>query len=245
MDNITQRDQRIFQFLFENKIATFDHIQRAVFANTSSKANYRRLAKLTKADWLRRSGISHEKKLKYAYSLSEKAFDTYVREKDVNDREFQLTSEVPFHDLILLDIRNRFESLKTVKRFYSENVLQASYKLAEDEEYKPFIELRSDAVIEVFLQDKFRYVVPIEFEASLKTKGRNQSKILDYYIKYDGDAVLLISKDETILKSLAKTDKEISQEFKPKLYFALLSDVLRPSETITFVSSNGEKRIVL
>ncbi len=242
---ITNRDQILFQFLFENKAATGIQIHENIFPRIRKQTAYRRIAKLVKSGWIGKQGLSNGNILQNVFNLTEKSYRQYVLKEGLNDRRLQLTSEVLAHDLTLVEIRNRLSKVSSVKRYYPENLLQSCFEFSESEDFKPFIDLRSDAVLEVSLQDKFTFIVPLEYEASLKTKERNQKKILHYYIKHDGNSVLFICKDQTTLKSLAKIDQEISQEFKPKLYFALLSDVLRASEKLTFISSNQEKKIVL
>ncbi|MBI3558750.1 MAG: hypothetical protein HY074_20980 [Deltaproteobacteria bacterium] len=59
--------------------------------------------------------------LKSIYSITDNAFREYVQVEDENDRVAQLKSEVPGHDLVLIEIRKRLEGLEAVKKFHTEN----------------------------------------------------------------------------------------------------------------------------
>jgi hypothetical protein len=241
---ITDRDKEIFQFLFESKVAKVEQVYRELFPDVQMQIAKRRLQKLTSSCFLLKLGLTEGNRLKAIYSLAEKAYQGHVFKKDINDRHIQLLSEIPEHDLALVDIRQALRKRMTVKNIYTENVLRSHYEYAESEEFRDLVELRSDAVIELLLQEH-RFIVPLEYEATLKAEVRNHKKLLDYYMKHSGKAVLFICGSDTILKSLCETDQKVCQGFTPKMYFARLFDVLNSSEKLTFLSSNREKRIVL
>jgi len=242
---VTPRDEAVFRFLFESKVATAKQIRSHLFPKTSYQTTARRLAQFTRSHLLAQSSIRFGRTFQCVYGLTDEAYDKYVRDEEVNDRRRQLKSEKINHDLALVDIRNRFMRFSGVKHYYSENALHSRFDLAGSPEFKEFLDLGSDAVVEIVRDEKNRFLVPLEYEATLKSKERCHEKLFDYYIKHDGSAVLFICADALVLNRMQNTDREICKEFKPKMYFALLSDVLNESEKVSFITSNHEKRIVL
>lgn len=242
--SVTSRDQKLFQFLFENKVATARQVTTSLFPKVRHQNIYRRLGKLVRAGWIDKLGYFNGDQLQHLYCLSEHGFRQFVHQEDKNDRRLQLMSDVVEHDLALADIRIRMEALSEVKNYFTENVLQSNHDLASSKEFKPFIQLRSDAVVELILQGGKRFIVPLEYEASLKSKERCQKKLLDYYIQYEGGTALFICQSEPVLKRMVQMDREISREFKSKMYFALLADVLDVEKKMTFRNHVTDKRIV-
>lgn len=242
---VTDRDKKLFQLLFENKVATSEQLQRLIFPEVNQRVAYRRIAKLVASGWLRKIGFPDGRIRKPVYSVTEKAFELFVREEGIELERVQLTSEVIAHDIVLVDIRHRFEKLSQLKRFYPENLLRSRTEFTRSDEFKCFTQLHTDAVAELFIQEKYRYLVPIEYEASIKSKERCQKKLFDYYVKFDGSTVFVICESEPVLKRMVEMDSELCQKFKPKMYFALLSDVINNPEKLTFTTSNQQVRIFL
>ena len=238
---INDRDRRIFQFLFENKVATARQLKDIFFAKNCPQIAYRRLASLSNAGWLRKEGHAEGTKLHHIYGLSDKAYQDYVFNEEVNGRQRQLKSSSVDHDLALVDIRQCFQKNQAVKRFYPENLLQSAHKYAGSEEFRDCVALRSDAVVELLMQGKYRFLVPIEYEASFKELERCHQKLLNYYIKYDGDVVFFICRNDAIRKRFVKIEQELSHQFKPKVYFGLLSDVQKSPTRLTFVKAKGDQ----
>ena len=242
---ITERDKQLFQFLFESKVASNSQLRRSIFPEVSKSTACDRIAKLVTSGWLDKLGFPSGNTFVPIYNITEKTYRTHVHISEVNDRKAQLKSDVIGHDLALVDIRNRLEKLSSVKKFYTENVILSNYELANSDEIRDLAALRTDAVAELLIQEKYRYVVPIEYEASFKSKARCAKKLRDYYLNYDGHNVLFICRDEALLKRFKEIDRVICQEFESKMYFALIADVLNESEKVIFTGSDMTTRIAL
>lgn len=242
--DVTERDRQIFQFLFENKAATALQLAELFFENKNTKIAYKRLYRLSRSGWLRKGGYLHHERPHILYGVSDEAFDQYVLEPGVNDRRRQLRSDCIDHDLALVDILICFKKNRATQKYIPENLLQSSHEFAESNEWKSLVELRSDAGVELLIQDQYRYLVPIEYEASLKSKERCRNKIHRYYMRHDGDAVFMICKDQSVLNRMVETELEVSRETKPKMYFSLLSDVLKNPSQMTFTQAQGDKYVI-
>ena len=152
------------------------------------------------------------------------------------------SSECPLHDISLNDIRQAFEARSAVQSYYTENVLQTCKGFKSDEQYRPFIELNSDALAKV--DSKVGVLnLAIEFDTIHKSKDRYQKKVNDYYVKRGVDGVLYICASKHILNRLLKVDKAVAERYKcgHKLYFALLKDVTRTRGELIF--TNAKKGI--
>lgn len=238
---ITARDRDIFRFLYESKVATSRQIRARFFPKVSLTFANRRLRLLSKAGWIERAGFTENSdSLTYLLSLTDAAYRQFVRKEGVNDLRCQLRSDAVDHDVALVDIRGRLENLPMVNRLYTENLLQSCYDYAESDEFKDYVTLHSDALLEVNFQDEHRFLVPLEYEASLKSKDRCRSKLLDYYVKSDAQAVFFICGSKPVLDRMTEIEGEIGQEFRPKVYFSLLSNVINPAEKVTFTSIQGK-----
>ena len=58
-------------------------------------------------------------------------------------------SECPSHDIALNDICKAFEAKDGMQSYYTENVLQTFTEFKSDRQFRPFVELNSDAMAEV------------------------------------------------------------------------------------------------
>lgn len=238
---ITDRDQRLFQFLFDSKVSTASQVRDRFFSNKTLRVTHKRLAKLRNANWLRLVTFTDGQYAKNAYSLTDKAYQEFVLIKDVNDRRCQLASDVVLHDLALVELRISLEKMPQVLKFYSENILQSYWEYSKMNSLRDIVELRSDAVLEILTKDENKFLVPLEYEASQKTKERWHKKFLDYYIKHEGDAVLWVCQNDSIRSGLCEIERELSKGYKPKMYFTLLQNILSSPEKITFTDFLGNE----
>ncbi len=169
---ITERDKKIFQFLFENKVATALQITNSFFENNSPKTAYRRLLYLARAGWLRKEGKFLSDRLIHIYGIADKTYEKYVHNEEVNGRKEQLKSNSIEHDLALVDIRLAFKKNQAVQKVYSENNLQSCYGFSKSDEFRDIVSLQSDGAVELLIHGKYRFIVPIEYEASFKDRKR-------------------------------------------------------------------------
>jgi hypothetical protein len=238
---ITDRDRKIFQFLFESKVASLTQILDRIFTGLSPQNSNRRMLKLTRGGWVRRGGHHQNGRLHYVYWLSEKAFRRFLHGNGSEAPREQLKSDCIEHDLALVNIRIRFEENPAVRSFLTENTLQSAGESDLPNEVRPWIGLRPDAAVEVIEQDHETMFVPLEYESSLKSIDRCRNKLRDYYVLHGGSAVFFICSDENVLRRMLKVDRELSAEYRPKMYFSLLSDVLQARDTLPFQKSDGTK----
>jgi hypothetical protein len=164
-----------------------------------------------------------------------------IRGDGEDERRVQLKSDVIGHDTTLVEIRSAFEKNPTIKNFLTENALQSSQWSADSEDLRDMVEIRSDAAVQVVLKGSNQFWIPLEYESSLKSVNRCQQKLANYYNRYDGEVVFFICKNEAVLKRMREIEMELSKEQEPKMYFALLADVLISPTRLTFQTLSGSR----
>ncbi len=232
---INERDEHLFHYLFVNKAAAVVDIQKDVFDNANLKTVHNRLKKLSDAGFIE-AQIHRERRNRLVYFVTKKAFRKYVAEEGLAKR-VQLISDSIEHDLIVLEIKRKFRTFKKyVLEFYSENLIRSG--LLEDQypELEPFRWLRPDAVVKLKIKDKI-YFLPLEYEASPKSKKRNAKLLSRYYTSSKVVAVLFISRTKAIEKKMWQAEMTRGAEKrKGKFYYAQLEDVLNSQEKLPFWS---------
>lgn len=237
--SLGERDFKLMCFLFENKIASQEQIGNKFFPNVSVQTVNRRLRRLIGLKLLTRMSVIMGRGAIYGYSLTPRGL---AKIKQLLAYEIKTTSrlsECPFHDIALNDIRMAFDSKSAVKNYYTENVLQTSTDLCSNDKFRPFIELNSDAMVEVDTKVGVLNLA-IEFDTTHKSKSRYMHKLKAYYGKRIVDGVLYICTNEHILRMLLRIDKEIADRRRchPRMYLSLLTDVVGKRDELTFTNAN-------
>ena len=237
---LCSRDIRIMRSLFEGKIASQEQIGNHLFPGVSAQTVNRRLLKIIELGLIRRKPIAVDDKVIYAYSLTQHGLTKIKPMLPYRVTTKTTLSECPLHDIALNDIRQAFEAKGTVQNYYTENVLQTCTGFNSDRQFRPFVELNSDAMAEVDTRIGVLNLA-IEFDTAHKSKDRYRQKVNAYYVKRGVDGVLYVCASKNILNVLHKVDKEVSDRHKceHKLYFALLEDVTGAIGELTFTNAKG------
>lgn len=241
---MTSRDRSIIDWLFESKVSNSHQLRRKFFAKGTHQALYRRLNRLHRGGWLSKTGYYERSKLRFVFTITEKSSRLIIgpdcSQVDIPTyRSYALE-----HDIALAEIRMRFDSLGMIKAFVPENRIQHDSEFLESVELKTYVGLRSDALMKVRFVDRRELWIPLEYEASLKSRERSYEKLLSYYTKSEAPAVLFVSRNSPIQRRMKEMDQEICKDFKSKVYFALFDDVVSTKENVTFTKTNGKKLIL-
>ena len=236
------RDFEILQFLFESKIVTKDQIKLYFFKGSSNSAVNHRLSKLLSLNLIGRIPLDMRQKTVYGYSITLKGLNRVNHLLPYKCEKIH-QSDYPLHDTILVDIRKAFESKNSIKKYYTENILQCCTEFRNDTRFQSFVELNSDGAI--LMDTKIGILdLAIEFDAHQKSDEWYRDKINDYYFRQKIDGVLYICANQYILDALLKVDGEVSRRHRcyPKMYFALVDDVIHAKDEMIF--KNVKKRII-
>ena len=237
---LCSRDMHIMSSLFEGKIASQEQIGDHLFPGVSAQTVNRRLLKIIELGFIRRKPIAIDDKIIYAYSLTQRGLIKIKPMLPYRVTTKTALSECPAHDIALNDIRKAFEEKGAVQNYYTENVLQACVGFKSDKQFRPFVELNSDAMAEVNTRIGVLNLA-IEFDTAHKSKDRYRQKVNSYYIKRGVDGVLYVCASKHIMDVLHEVDKGVADRHKckHKLYFALLENVTGGIDELTFTNAKG------
>ena len=239
---LMDRDFEILKFLFESKIVTKDQLQLYFFEGVSNSTVNRRLHKILSLGLIERIPLDIGQKTVYGYSITLEGLNKIKCLLPYKCEKIH-QSDYPLHEAILVDIRKAFERRNSIKNYYTENVLQSCTEFKNDTRFYPFVELNSDGVI--LIDTKIGILdLAIEFDAHQKSDEWYRDKINDYYFRRNVDGVLYICANQYILDALLKVDGEVSRRHRcyPKMYFALVDDVIHAKDEMIF--KNVKKRII-
>ncbi len=232
--DLRSRDIKILKLVYACRVATYHQIARLCFGDRHRTTAYRRIRKLCDEGLLRATfAISDEYEQKYV-EATERSWK-FIREQwpfELNSPHFK--SESPIHDLRFNEIVFKFEKLKTIKSFYTENLLQSSLTLAQDQSIRDLVKLQADGALVLNGSDGRTYTYGLEFEISKKNPERYREKIGSYYLARGIDGVIYVCSEREILNSLARIDKEVRQDTDSILYLGLETEVLKSQGKIFF-----------
>ena len=239
---LCERDRQIMHLLFENKVMSREQINKKFFPDVSSQTVNSRLRKIMRLGLIKRKPLELDHKVFYVYSLTQRGLAEIKPMLLYEIKAMRSSSECPLHDLSLNNIRVAFEAKNAVQNYYTENVLQTCTGFKSDRQFRPFVELNSDAMAEVDTRIGVLNLA-IEFDTAHKSKDRYRQKVNAYYVKRGVDGVLYVCANKHILNVLHKVDREVSDRHKckHKLYFALLENVTGAEGGLTF--TNAKKGI--
>lgn len=220
---ITDRDKRIFHFIYDNLFAKVCHIQSAQFPQGTYVTTQNRISQLVKAGYLRKlhwDSVLLFRLTRKALSIilnKEEDIDKYQRRKIAKN---QIT-----HDIKLIHTKIILEKASILSRSVPAIHL-AQYKYLEDNRIKV-----PDAVYNLSFEGR-DLKAAIELELTQKTSKRYLNVFEKYYTKIKVDLVLYIVESEglkrTLLKLGAKKLKELSERKitkENKLYVTTLDEI--------------------
>ncbi len=235
------RDQKILQMCFEHKILNRDQINKYFFNENNRFTVNRRLRKLVSQNYLKRLIYQDHHQAKSGFSITKKGLNLISSVLPYEVTGSALSSGSISHDFYLFDIRKKIEKCNLVNSYYTENVLQNCLEFSQCEELKPFVAMKSDAVIEIESQTG-SYHFAIEFEMSLKSNSRYKSLFNQYYSHQEIDGVLYIGSSQITIERLKKIDLQVAhdQESEHKVYFTTIDDFMNSKNKIHFKDVNNE-----
>ena len=236
---ITKRDERLFKYLYENKLANQKQINRDLFKSIARTTVGRRINKLIRKKLLVMNFLEGINGCYRTYSITEKAFKLYLGGEFDDAYREQFQSNYPHHDLDLVDIRSVLLKREDIKLYISENILQSGMELPE-KDYFSLIKHNPDAVLKVDVQgDIFTFF--LEYESSMKSMLRYESFLRKYYFDKKVEAVFFIYKDKKIFDKILSLEKNIFSHRRPRLFYCSLDEILSTKDKITFVNFQNSK----
>lgn len=238
---INGRDRALFSYLYEVKVATSDQIMRDVFTKVSRTVMYRRIKKMAKAGFIKKSGFFDGDKQNIVYSLSKIALLKFILNKNDDHLIKRCQSEAISHDLILNDIRHLLTSKGEIKNYFTENVLWSHASFVNDDGYNDYRDMHADALAVVEKEGR-TFSVAIEYEHTLKYTNRYQDLFSRYY-SYNINATFYICRDKKILNCVQNVEQIVRGKNRAKVYFALIDDLKANPEMLKFIEPREQKYV--
>ncbi len=231
---ITDRDQKILEYLHQNKVALREHLHEQFFNGVSVRIVNRRLALLLDHGYISRGAVSIDSRALSYYQITTKGFMNLKKLKQFSTILRTERSESIEHDLSLISVRKVLSLKKRIAEYLTENMLNCDSTYSQDKKYKYFISLQSDAVCDVQFS-KGNFNLAIEYESHAKANVRYEEKFLNYY-NTDIQAVIYICESKNLMANLKKIDKGVckAKNFSSKIYFCLMDELKNSSSMITF-----------
>ena len=236
---INDRDKMIFRFLFEQKVASQKSIFKQFFPEKDKSTMVKRLQNLLKGRFIDKRGHDLKGRIRIYYSLLPNGFNTIRQDFVFDGLNPHFKSGSVEHDLELSEIKNELQAYKMVEKYYSENYLQNCSLEENPQKLLPLRELNTDAAIWIHTYHG-RFLAGIEYERRKKSIGKYTEKFTDYYLKSEITAVFYICEGREISNLIAKVDKEVGQDFRPKIYTTMRENVAKNKTGLPFINSRGD-----
>ena len=240
---INQRDRRLFQYLYENKIASVRQIGRDIFKSCHLSATNRRLRKLQKKGFLKEIALARKTYPFKAYSITAKAFDDYLFDQFTDATRRQFESSSLFHDIDLVDIRNSFAGRDKITKYLTENIIQSGSDHLDEFDIDCLAGHYPDAIVRIKVGKKY-YDFCLEYEASLKSKKRCEDFLKKYYYDKNVAAVLFIYRAEDIFKNVSSLEKKLFSNMTSKFYYCPFEKIQSNGQKLQFTNSKNTELLI-
>lgn len=234
------RDIALLNDIFFSKVVDTKTIAYRHFKNKSYSAVANRLDVLFKGGYLRKIGLATFGKRTQAYSITTKAIDVIEKNLECKLLRKELSSDNVLHDLSLNHIFDRLKFVNGLIELKSENEIQSVETNGGDCKTLPFRRLNSDIYLSL-KSKKEVYRFAVEYEKASKARDRWEEYLLNYHLEEAIDAVLYVCECSTILNSLVRIEKKLSESYSGKIYFITLNKFLSKEKTVTFENVFGHR----
>lgn len=235
--NLTEREKLVLCLLLENKVMTRTQIVKQVFHDLDTGNITHRLRRILSLGFVKDYQDRRFNRRELLYELSSEGV---ALAKSLHRFDFDQTPPRAYsyeHDVGLTELRQVLEVRKSVEKYIPENLLQCCPVVREQIQFRSFLDLMSDAVLTVKVQEKIK-TGALEYEPTAKWIERYRDKVLNYYVKSDIGFVLYVCKNETTIQAIRTIENEIKPQGATKMYFSLLENVLSAKDKMTFAGRN-------
>lgn len=225
------------------KLASLDQIKNRFFSETGMHTAQRRLLKLLNAQYIRKlKFFTDDFGLKSIYSISKKG-EKLCKNIDVLSYERKnSSSQAPFHDLALVDIRLALEANFPSATFWSENALKNL--VIQPERHRGLEALaraHSDGGLCLGTHDSNSdLVIGVEYEANQKSRERINGRIATYYSEERIEVVLFFAASHEVIRSVKNAERRYMKSQSPKLYFATFQNFISNQSKCIYENCLGQ-----
>lgn len=238
---ISERDIKLFRYLFSHKGARAQQIKRDIFVSASIKYVYRRLKKLESFGFLKAQTYKIKRHSVCVYYITRKALSSAFDVDEELQRQ-ELKSTNLEHDCTLVDIMWMFQKAECLDLYATENELEAGLLIEDNYPVDACKALHSDALLGLYWDDE-HVDYAIEYENSTKGSSRYLNVLKSYYSYPQINFVLFIVKEEQSKKRLFAADRRFLKEQEgeeSKIFVVTLSELKEPFTEMKAYNTNKE-----
>ena len=234
-----ERDYKLFDLLYQFKVATVDDIRALVFDGIGRHNVYSRLKQLVQLELIQKIPYQRERRFLAAYSLTERCFKklVYSEGERVSVRK-QFKSGKIGHDLSILTIYRRIIQSSEVSNFLTENVLMSNSAVIRSLDLEEWIRNSPDGIL-IHESNKGRHFLPLECELSIKAGFRYETKLINYYQSEKVPALIYVCGNAKVKEAICRVEKKYCHQYPPKVFYGLLEDGQRQLGEWTFSNRKG------
>lgn len=238
--HITERDIKLFDLLFQYKVATAKQILKYCYKGSSLNNVRYRLKRLCNVKLVQSLGHKQGNDLIFIYSLTGKGM-RFIKERYAGySKNLKLKSEVPDHDLVLLDIGQRLKRNEMLENYLTENLIQANPSFQDHKIFSHFVQIRSDAFVNFNFKTK-QFRVAVEYENTTKSISRYEKLVSNYYLSSQVDLIFYFYKEKSIFKNICKIEEMNWKSNQKKFYFCSIENFHQDTNKITLENCIGNK----
>lgn len=236
---VTERDVRLFRYLFQNKIACSLQIKRDVFHTADKSSCWRRLRQLVKTGYIKKltaPGLNLPVFLNDKPATSILTDEGYIPSRCEPGRVELAKLD---HDLTLIDICSRIRKFSSFVAIAYEQELRM--KTAHESLFEQLQELsRIPDALFITSEGEEGKAYAVEYQKKFNDPGRWQEKLRQFYRCRFIDQVLVLTKTDSSIKRLAALDRTIGTDGTSKLYYTTLERFFAVGRVVHFKSANED-----
>ena len=240
--NITTNDIDLLKYLFINKVASREQINRDVYIGYWPQSTRKRLFRLKQDKFISaKRPISTWKDQTSLYGLTSKGLKLIAPLIKTPLLKKRLDSDSIEHDLNLVDIRRNLILKNCVKKYFTENQIHNEAKFYEDEQFKIFNQLRFDGLVEYSRDLKNKVLIPIQYERVEKSNERYKKILSVFYLESSVPAIIYITDNDKVEKKIKENERCIEPNTKDqKLFYGKLQDLSNDEKLIKFYGQGNK-----
>ena len=229
----------MLKHVYTYRVASVAQLRERYFSKTFRTVGPRRIRQLVDEGFLQSFVTGDAANVHCCVRMTEKGWKVIREHWDYEIDNPLFKSESPVHDLRLACVAKSFERLSTFKNLFTENLLQSSKALSDEERLKELAVLQADGALVLAPPKAQLYFYGLELEISRKSPERYREKLLSYYMAKHIDGVLYVSDSRVILDAVARADQEIRSKRASILHLALEKNVLNSAGRIHLEKADG------
>lgn len=232
---LTLRDIKIVQFVFEQRVASFSQLAEKFFPAVGIPTAFKRFEKLHLSGYLTKNYIVWENSRTAYFGSTEKGIKLIAEHYRYKITKPDFKSDSVVHDLGLVRLRKRIEQSKLLVEYLSESMLQSCSALSENENLSAFSRINSDAALCLNKQN-VKHFVALEYEISDKSSARYAKKLSEYYMAHKIGVVLYVCGDKEIQSMIRQIDKQVDHKSIAKVFTCVENNLQNPTDRLVFLN---------